>query len=236
MKNLCLTVLLTMLTSGAMLAACSDDPSGTDQASGGAGGADGNEAGTPSAGKATGGKATGGTATGGKATGGSNTGGTDAGAPAVGGAGGEMTGEGGAAGEPALVGGAGGEAAGGAPGAGGGGPEVVYLCNDITQSHKLCSAFKAAACVPATDCADCVTTRNSEHEPFEDCAACQAEYDAFEQCGIDALESGNLASGVECVEDYGADLHFENCYPMLESALQCQGYTVENPCPASWPL
>lgn len=226
MKNLCLTVLLTALSSAAMLAACSDDPSGTDPASGGAGGADGNEAGTPSAGKATGGKA----------TGGSNTGGTNAGAPAVGGAGGEMTGEGGGAGEPTLVGGAGGEAAGGAAGAGGGGPEVVYLCNDITQSHKLCSAFKAAACVPATDCADCVTTRNSEHEPFEDCAACQTHYDAFEQCGIDALESGNLAAGIECVPDFGADLQFENCYPMLDTAIGCLDYTVNNPCPASWPL
>ena len=231
MKNLCLTVLLTALTSGAALIACGDDPSGSDQTSGGAGGADGNEAGTPS-----GGKAIGGSNTGGKAIGGSNTGGTDAGAPAVGGAGGEMTGEGGAAGEPALVGGAGGEAAGGASGAGGAGAEVVYLCNDLTQSHKLCSAFKAAACVPATDCADCVTTRNSEHELFEDCAACQTHYDAFEQCGIDALESGNLAAGIECVEDYGADLQFETCYPLLDTAINCVDYTVENPCPASWPI
>ncbi len=232
MKNLCLTVVLAALTSSALLAACGDDPSVIDQTSGGAGGGDGNQAGT---------------STGGKATGGSNnnSGGTDGGAsPTAGGAGGEMTGEGGTAGQPALVGGAAGEAAGGAAGetaggaagAGGAGSNVVYQCNDLTQSHKLCSAFKAAACVPATDCADCVTTRNSEHEPFEDCAACQVEYDAFEQCGIDAFESGNLTSGIECVPDFGADLQFENCYPMLDSAIACLDYTINNPCPASWPI
>jgi hypothetical protein len=220
MNRVCLSLALVTLTSFAAIVGCSDDP----DVIAGAGG-EGGDNGT--------------SGSGGKASGGSNTTAGKAGGPDAGGAGGEPgnAGAGGASGEPGSEGGAAGEAASaGAPGMGGAGSDVVYQCNDTTRTHKLCSALKAAACTPATDCADCVVTRNSEREPFLECAACTAEYDAHWQCAVDAFEGGSLGSGVECLEDFGADPHFENCYPLFDSALLCLDHLLENPCPETWPI
>lgn len=225
MNRVCLSLAFTTLTAFAAIVGCSDDP----DVIAGAGGEGGDD---------------GASGSGGKASGGSNTTAGKAGGPDAGGAGGEPASEGGAGGEPGgaggepgSAGGAAGEAASaGAPAMGGAGSDVVYQCNDATRTHKLCSALKAAACTPATDCADCVVTRNMERGPFQECAACAAEYDAHWQCAIDAFEGGNLGSGVECVEEYGADPHYENCYPLFDSALLCLDHLLENPCPETWPI
>ena len=223
MNKVCLSFTFATLTAFAWLAGCGDDPANVVDGAGGEGGDDG-ASGSPS---------------GGKASGGSNTG--SAGEPGSAGTGAQAGGEGGAAGEPSSTAGAGGEAvsaagAGGVDtGGGGAGSEITYQCGDSSSAHKLCSGLKAAACTPATDCADCVTARNEEDDPFLDCAACAAVYAAHWQCGIDAFEGGDLAAGFECVPDYGADLS-ESCYELFFSAYACLDYTIENPCPETWPM
>jgi hypothetical protein len=217
MKRLGYALVWTLFGASCLVAACSDDSDDNTptQADGGSEGA-----GAP---------ATAGTAHGGSAAGGS------AGATHGGAGSGGVLSDGGASGSPSDGGSdspsAGGESTAGAGGAG----ELNYACNTTTQAHRVCSALVAANCPDPTDCADCVTSRTNDRELFVTCPACLAEYDAFEQCGIDAYESGNLSSGIECYEDFGADLN-DSCGAHLQQALACSDYQLSNDCPATWPL
>lgn len=140
--------------------------------------------------------------------------------------------------EPSEGGAGGAIGAGGATengGAGGASSEpLAYACGTTSINHKLCSALYAADCTEAVDCADCVTSRASEHETFTECPACAAEHDAFMQCGIDAYEAGMLSDGIECYDGY-ADLN-DNCAPHFNAAVACSTYLLEHDCPASWPV
>ena len=77
--------------------------------------------------------------------------------------------------------------------------------------------------------------RKGERELFSDCATCAVEFDKFFQCGVDAFESGNLSTGVECVPDYGPDMTFD-CYALFDSAMNCNEWAATNSCPEMWPL
>jgi hypothetical protein len=228
---------VTVIGVSALLGACGDDDNGGPNGTNGgeaAGGDTSSTAGTGGGGKA--GSASVEAGAGGTAQGGAPTGAAGEGEP-VGGAGGAAE-AGGAGGAPDAMGGAGGAAEAGAGGMGdGGAPPVAleYACTANTINHKLCSAYAAAACSPAVDCATCVAERKGERDLYADCSTCAAEFDKVFQCGIDAFESGNLASGVECVAGHGADLTFD-CYEHWESAMNCSEYAVENPCPETWPL
>ena len=86
-----------------------------------------------------------------------------------------------------------------------------------------------------------MTERTAERDDFyatdsaAPCATCTDKFDGYFQCVVDAFEGGDIASGVECIEDYGADIHFENCIPLLDEASDCHTYLNENACPATWP-
>lgn len=216
MKRLGHALVWSLFGASCLVSACSEDsdgqtPSDTDGGSESAGG------------PGTAGGTTGGSAVGGGA--GTTLGGASSGGAAHAGEGGDG-GVSGEAGSPAQ----GGDGSGGA-----GSEELVYSCEATTQAHRVCSALVAANCPEATDCADCVTTRTGDRELFASCASCVAEYDAFEQCGIDAFESGNLSAGVECYEGFGADLN-DNCAGHLQQAIACSDYEAEHGCPAAWPL
>lgn len=228
-KSFGYSVVLALFGVSSALAACSDDPDagGVDDA-GGAGGEPTVTAGTKNtAGSATAGK--GGSGNGGSSQGGDSGQGGDS---SMGAAAGESMG---GAGVVAGAGGADSSEA-GAGGEGGGGAELSYACGDTTTPHKLCSAFVAASCDDPTDCADCVDYWANDAEGFAECAPCAQEYAKFVGCSVDAFESGNVEQGVECLEDYGADPHYENCSPHLNQALACLNYLLENECPASWPV
>jgi hypothetical protein len=144
-------------------------------------------------------------------------------------------GEGGTAEAGATNGGASGGADGGAGGAGGAAP-LEYSCGSATITQKLCSALLGVMCPEETKaCLDCVPDRNTERSGFASCPACLAEYDRYWQCGIDAYESGDYASGIECFEGYGAELSEANCLPILDSANSCHSVEVQTGCPATWP-
>ena len=211
------TIAVTIFGLTAMLTACGDDDTNKAVGTGGSGGGAG-KGGT--AGSASGGSTAG---KGGSSAGTSSAG--QAGDPGTGGtAGTGAAGEGGGAGAGEM-GGSGGEA----------GATLQYACNDTTLTHKACSALVAAQCPEPTDCADCVTTRNSEREAFTSCPACVAHYDALFQCAVDAFEAGNLSAGVECVPDYGADFSLD-CFEHGNEALACSSYEVEFGCPETWPM
>lgn len=215
------------------LSACSDDDSGgSDGTAGSAGtqtggsssGGSSNKAGNGSGGTATAGTGTAGAAEGGAAgAGGATDGG--AGGASQGGAGNDA----GAAGTDAGAGGAGGAGT------------LTYACGSDTLPKKLCSAFVAADCTDPTVCADCVTERTAERDDFyqadsaDPCATCTDKFDAYFQCVVDAFEGGNISEGVECLDGYGADIHFENCVPLLDEASACHTYLNENACPSTWP-
>jgi hypothetical protein len=124
---------------------------------------------------------------------------------------------------------------------GAGGAGLVYACGSGNLIEKTCSAWVAADCPDATDCSDCIQQRTTERADFQTdppCDTCNAKWDAFYQCQVDAFESDNLAAGVECVDGIGADGTLD-CYPFLDDAIACEGY-VGNPndpkaCPATWP-
>ena len=226
---------LALAAGGIVVSACSDDSS-TGAGDGGSGGASGNK----TAGSSAGGSAN-------KA--GSSHSGGDAGSQNGGDAGSAMAGAseaGGNGGAPDVgVGGsdagAGGNAAGMAGAGGAGEPALVYACGSSTLIKKQCSALAAANCVDFVGCPDCVATAISDRVAFQNdppCDTCNAKWDAFAQCEVDAFESGNLAFGVECVPDYGPD-GTENCYPFFNDALECEGYVGSDvdphACPTSWP-
>lgn len=226
---------LALATCGVVISACGDDDSSGPNDNGGSAGASGSKTGGSSAGGST---SKAGSNNGGKA--GNATAGTSANAGAGGAADGGMSGagDGGAGGNSAGAGGSGGDA-GGAGGAGE--PALVYACGSANQFQKTCSAWVAADCPDATICADCVAALTADREGFQNdppCDTCDAKYDAFYQCQIDAFESNNLAAGVECVEGFGADATLD-CYPLLDEAIACQGYVGSDqdpkPCPATWP-
>lgn len=222
------TIVLTIFGVSTTLAACSDDSDDTGSGSGGSGGASGGNGGTSgaSAGGSSSGTAgsSGGTAGSSAGTTGSGGKGGSAGSAAQGGSAGSDTG------------GTGGTGAEGGDGTGGeGGQMLTYACNDVSINHKACSALAAANCPESIDCADCVMARASEGEPFASCPACAAQYEAYLQCAVDAFESGNLAEGVECVPDYGADFTLP-CYAFVDEAIACSDYEAQNECPSSWPL
>jgi hypothetical protein len=227
MKNrLALYVLTSVLGTSSLLAACSDDSDDPD--AGGGGGetsAAGQNVGGSSAGKSQGGSA-------GKAQGGKT---GASGSSATGGAGGDASSSGGASGGGADSGEPDAGGAGGAGGSGGEGAEpLAYVCGTTSINHELCSALSAADCSEPVDCSDCVMSRSTEREPFTECAACLAEYDAFLQCGIDAYESGNISAGIECYDGF-ADLN-DACAEHFNSAASCTSYLLEHDCPSSWPV
>jgi len=245
---------LALAVTSTGVSACGDDDDDVIGGNGGTAGAAGTKTGGSSsgggkAGASTGGKAgSGGGGKAGASTGGSagsTTGGTEVGgASGAGGAGDGGTAgatEGGAAGSDGL-GGSGGDGGAGEGGAGGAGePALVYACGSATLIQKQCSALAAANCVEGLVCADCVNDTTTARQDFQTdppCDTCNAKWDAFAQCEVDAFESGDLAFGVECVEDYGAD-GSANCYPFLDEAIACEGYVGSdvNPhdCPATWP-
>jgi hypothetical protein len=239
-------VLVALAASTTLVGACNDDGDsiGVDD-KGGSAGASGSKTGGSSAGGSaskagndSGGKA-------GNATAGTSAAGTSAaGTSSTAGAGG--AGEGGTGG--ATDGGADGNGAGaggdgGAAGAGGAGePALVYKCGSSTLIRKQCSALAAADCEDPTICSDCIDLYTGDREAFQldpPCPACNAKWDAFAQCQVDAFESGDLAFGVQCFPGYGAD-GSDNCYPFLDEAIECQGYVgneqTPHACPATWPL
>lgn len=227
MKHPLKYVLVLALAGSVSLAACSDDSSSSDEEIGGSAGASGSK--------------TGGSSAGGSASSGGEGGSTTAGTSATAGAGGATDGGTGGAvdtGAGGSAGDGGGSDAGGAGGAGGAG--LVYACGSDNLWQKTCSAWVAAECPDATVCSDCVTALTADREGFTDpaCAACDDKYEAFYQCQVDAFESGNLAFGVECLEGLGA-VETENCFPLLDEAIMCQGYVGSDqdpkPCPATWP-
>jgi hypothetical protein len=225
-------VLVTLLGTGFVVAACSSD--NADGMNGGsAGEANGGETasnGGSAAGKA--GASNGGTAQGGNA--GMDQGGAGQNA---GGIGVELGGAAGAAGAVTLAGGAG-EMAGaaGAPDGAAGAPAIDYACTATTWAHKLCSAEVAMNCSTPTDCSDCVMYRTTERQAFENCSACTAEYDRYIQCGIDAFESHQLDMAFACYDPDGADLN-DYCYPILDSLMKCEDYATANEaCPTTWPV
>ncbi|MES1188964.1 MAG: hypothetical protein ABUL60_34430 [Myxococcales bacterium] len=242
MKQRMKYVFVLALAAGSIaLSACGDDDSSSDNNNGGSAGASGSKTGGSSpggssnkAGNNSGGKASAGTGAGGAADGGMG-GTSEAGA----GVGGDSAGAGG---NVDMGGAAGASGAAGAAGAGGAGePELVYACGSATLIQKKCSALVAANCDPATDCSDCVATATSDREAFQTdppCDTCNAKWDAFDQCQVDALEGGDVFAGVECVDGYGADGN-ANCYPFLDDAIACEQYVGDdvNPhaCPATWP-
>jgi hypothetical protein len=245
MKQRMKYVFVLALATGSMaLSACGDDDSSGENNNGGSAGASGSKTGGSSSGGSTnkagnnsGGKASAGTAAGGAADGGMG-GASDAGA----GVGGDSAGAGGNVDMGGAPGASGAAGAAGAAGAGGAGePALVYACGSATLIQKKCSALVAANCDPATDCSDCVATATSDREAFQldpPCETCNAKWDAFDQCQVDAFEGGNVLAGVECVDGYGADGN-ANCYPFFDDAVACQGYVGSdvNPheCPATWP-
>jgi hypothetical protein len=222
---------LALAMGGFVVTACGDDSSGTEDGAGNGGVSDqaGSETGGTSNKAGSAGKGGGGSA--GKGGGGS------AGTATVGGApdGGTTGMNDGGGGNPS----AGGDAGGAGGGGGAGEHALVYACGSDDQFQKTCSAWVAADCPDATDCADCVDLLTTAREDFQNdppCAACNAKYDAFYQCQIDAFESGDLGFGVECVDDFGAD-GTANCYPFLDDAVACEGYVgTPNDCPATWPM
>lgn len=216
---------LAAATGSALVSACSDDDSNTGPESPGSAGAAGGDVGGSSAGGSTN-------------NAGSSSGGEAGGAVSAG-AGGAPDAAGGAGG--ASAGAAGSGDSGGAAGAGGAGePGLVYACGSANLWQKTCSAWVAAECPDATVCSDCVTALTADREGFTDpaCATCDDKYEAFYQCQVDAFESDNLALGVECLEGVGA-VETENCFPLLDEAIMCQGYVSNDndpkPCPATWP-
>lgn len=239
MKQRLSYVWVLVLATGSLVAsACSDDSSSSTDDTAGSGGVSGSSAGGKTGGSAAGGSSSkAGNNSGGKAGSGGKSSGGSAGTSGVGatdgGAGGGVN-DGGAGGNDT---GAGGSAA----GAGGAGePALVYACGSDTLFQKTCSAYVALDCPDATICSDCVDLLTSERADFQNdppCATCNAKYDAFYQCQVDAFESGMLDFGVECVEGYGAD-GTANCYPFLSDATDCEGYVgTSDPydCPATWP-
>jgi hypothetical protein len=233
MKNrLGFTMILGVLGVSCALAACGDDDDGigsTDD--GGAGGDASPAAGTKTGGSSSGGVAgKGGNTSGGKAGGGT---GGSAGTATVGGAGGEggTVEAGGAAG--ATNGGASGGADGGD---GAGGAPLEYSCGKATSSQKLCSSLLGVMCADETQtCVECVPQYTGDRAPFASCPACLAEVDRYYQCAIDAYESGDYASGIECTPGFGAEISFEHCVPIFESAQDCNTVETTDGCPAQWP-
>jgi len=233
---------LALATGGMVVSACSGDDSSDDN-NGGSSGASGTKTGGSSsggsankAGRNSGGEA--GTESGGEA--GSATAGTSAmgGAPGTAGAGAGGTADGGMGGA-SHVGAGGSDAGAGGMGAGGD-AGLVYACGSANQFQKTCSAWSAANCGDAVVCSDCVFDLTSAREDFQTappCDTCNAKYDAYYQCQIDAFESGDLAFGVACYGGFadGSD----NCLPFFDDAIACEGYVgseVEpHACPASWP-
>jgi hypothetical protein len=238
MKNrLGLTMILGVFGVSCALAACGDDDDGVGSTdNGGAGGDASPTAGTKTGGSSSGGVAgKGGNTSGGKAGGGS--GGSAGSTTTVGGAGGEggTVEAGGAAG--ATNGGASGGADGG-DGSGGAAP-LEYSCGQANINQKLCSALLGANCPDQMDtCLDCVPQRTSERSLFTSCPACLTQFDKAYQCAIDAYETGDIntpTSGIECLPEYGADLSFDNCYPIFDSANDCKSVEAQDGCPATWP-
>lgn len=239
MKQRMRYVFVLALAAGSVaLSACGDDDDDS-TSNGGSAGASGSKTGGSSTGGSKAGNSSGGKA--GSATAGSTSNGGMGGATEAG-AGGDSAGAGGS-----VVGGAAGaggaDTVGGAAGAGGAGGagELVYACGSATLIQKKCSALVAANCDPATDCSDCVTQATSDREDFQTdppCDTCNAKWDAFNQCQVDAFESGNLDYGVTCVDGYGAD-GSDNCYPFLDDAIACEGYVGSDvdphECPTTWP-
>lgn len=237
-------VLVALAASTTLIGACSDDEDSIDDTGGSAGASGSKTAGSSAGGSAnkagnnSGGKA--GNATAGTSTAGTSTAGASANAGAGGAGEGGLGGatDGGAVGNSAGAGGS----DGGAAGAGGAAePALVYKCGSSTLIRKKCSALAAAECEDPTICSDCVDLATADREAFQNdppCPACNAKYDAFDQCMVDAFESGDLAFGVECIPGYGAD-GSESCYPFLDEAIACQGYvgSDQDPheCPATWP-
>ena len=234
---------LVLATGGLVASACSDDSSsGTENSAGNAG-----DPGTSTGGK-TGGSTSGGSTSGGSTSGGSsNKAGNNSGGKAGGGSAGTSSvggaAEGGAGGAN-DGGGVGVDSAGaagsdaGAGGAGGAGqPALVYACGSADQFQKTCSAWVAANCDTPTVCSDCVDALTTDRVGFQTdppCDTCNAKYDAFYQCQVDAFESGMLDFGVVCVEGYPDST--DNCYPLLDDAIACEGYVgSQDVCPATWP-
>ncbi|HEX2871824.1 MAG TPA: hypothetical protein VHP33_11220 [Polyangiaceae bacterium] len=226
MKHPLKYVLVLALAGSVSLAACSDDSSSSDEEIGGSAGASGSK--------------TGGSSAGGSASSGGEGGSSTAGTSATAGAGGATDGGTGGAVDTGAGGSAGDGGGSDAGGAGGAGAGLVYACGSDNLWQKTCSAWVAAECPDATVCSDCVTALTADREGFTDpaCAACDDKYEAFYQCQVDAFESGNLAFGVECLEGLGA-VETENCFPLLDEAIMCQGYVGSDqdpkPCPATWP-
>jgi len=242
MKQRMKYVFVLALAAGSMaLSACSGDDTSSDDDNGGSAGASGSKTGgsspggtTNKAGNSSGGKASAGTGTGGAGEGGMG-GASEAGA----GAGGDSAGAGGNVDMGGAPGSSGAAGAAGAAGAGGAGePELVYACGSANQFQKTCSAWVAANCADPTECADCVPGLTADRESFQTvppCDTCNAKYDAFYQCQIDAFESNNLEFGVACLDGVGAD-GSDNCYPFLDDAIACENYVgVNHTCPATWP-
>jgi hypothetical protein len=228
---------LALATGGIVVSACSGDDSSDDN-NGGSSGASGEKTGGSSsggsankAGRSSGGEA--GRDSGGEA--GDATAGTSAmgGAPTAAGAGGTVDGGMGGA-NTAAAGGS--DAGAGGMGAGGE-PALVYACGSANQFQKTCSAWSAANCTNAVVCSDCVFDLTSAREDFQNeppCDTCNAKYDAYYQCQIDAFESGDLAFGVGCFD--GDPDGSDNCLPFANDAFSCEGYVAGNSsCPASWP-
>jgi hypothetical protein len=236
-------LVLALASASVGMSACSGDDTSGDEDTGGSAGAAGSHAGTKTGGTSSSGSsnkagsASAGEA--GKGSGGTPDEGGAAGAGGVPGGGGADGGVGGGGdgGTSSNMAGASGEA-----GAGGSGePVLTYACGSNTLPKKLCSAFVGASCTDPTVCADCVTERTDERDAFladfstTPCATCTDKFDAYFQCAVDAFESGNVTSGVDCVENYGADISFDNCIPLLDEASACHTYLNENECPATWP-
>ena len=235
-------VLVALAASTTLVGACNDDGDSIGVDNGGSAGASGSKtAGSSAGGSAnkagnnSGGKA--GNATAGTSAAGTSAAGTSANAGAGG------AGDGGMGGAAENGGASGGDDAGGAAGAGGAGePALVYKCGSSTLIRKQCSAMAAANCADfPTVCSDCIDSMTSDREGFQldpPCPVCNAKYDAFAQCEVDAFEAGDLAFGVECVDGWGAD-GTANCYPFYEEAAACQGYVGSDvdpmACPATWP-
>jgi hypothetical protein len=244
MKQRLSYVLVLALAAGSFAISACDGDDSSDNDNGGSSGASGGHAGSKTGGSSSGGSSNNaGGDSGGQA--GNDRGGTanegGAAGAAQGGAAGAVqggTGEGGT-GEGGAVGNAG--AAGEAGAGGSGAPALTYACGSDTLPKKLCSSFVGANCTDPTVCADCVTERTDERDSFMDafsttpCATCTDKFDAYFQCVVDAFESGNITFGVDCVEDYGADISFDNCVPLLDEANDCHTYLNEHECPATWP-
>jgi hypothetical protein len=234
-------VLVALAASTTLVGACNDDEDSIGVDKGGSAGASGSKTGGSSAGGSvykagnnSGGKA-------GNSTAGTSAAGTSATAGAGGAGDGGMGGatDGGTDGNSA---GAGGD--GGAAGAGGAGePALVYECGSSTLIRKQCSALAAANCTEESVfvCSDCIDLYTTDREGFQldpPCPACNAKWDAFAQCEVDAFEAGDLAFGVECIDGYADGT--DNCYPFLFDAIACQGYVGSDvdpkECPATWPV